>query len=184
MPRTTQPKPKPRAPPLSSATCRASSSAMRRAWIPFKIATPQRLNAGAFACACCASMPRARCATPRPRSAAQERFRSRLRTWAAAPDAAQAPAFSAWGSRLRAAPVSWRPCARDGLLPPSRGSCARTVFHTPCGASITKNALALHLLLEGPENLIDIVVANEYLQNVSNLRPAPDAPMAVALNAL
>src|SRR5215467_402486 len=67
--------------------------------------------------------------------AAQERFRSRLRTWAAAPDAAQAPAFSAWGSSLRAAPVSWRPCARDGLLPPSRGSCARTVFHTPCGAS-------------------------------------------------
>jgi len=34
----------------------------------------------------------------------------------------------------------------------------------------------LHLLLEGPESLIDIVVANEYLQNVSNLLPAPDAP--------
>ncbi len=79
--------------------------------------------------------PRTRCATPRPRSAAQERVRSKLRTWAAAADAAQAPAFSAWGSSLRAAPVSWQPCARGGLLPPSRGSCARTVFHTPCGAS-------------------------------------------------
>jgi hypothetical protein len=34
---------------------------------------------------------------------------------------------------------------------------------------LTKNALALHLLLEHPESLIDIVVAYEYLQNVSNL---------------
>jgi hypothetical protein len=40
----------------------------------------------------------------------------------------------------------------------------------------TKNALALHLLLEDPESLIDIVVANDYLQNVSNLPLAPDAP--------
>ena len=32
----------------------------------------------------------------------------------------------------------------------------------------TKNALALHLLFEGPESLFDIVIANEYLQNVSN----------------
>src|SRR5262249_43020648 len=62
--------------------------------------------------------------------------RTKLRTtWAAAPDGARAPAFSAWGSSLRAGPVSWRPYARVGWLPPSRGSCARTVFHTPCGAS-------------------------------------------------
>jgi hypothetical protein len=27
----------------------------------------------------------------------------------------------------------------------------------------------LHLLFEGPESLFDIVVTNEYLQNVSNL---------------
>src|SRR5262249_32238896 len=33
---------------------------------------------------------------------------------------------------------------------------------------LTKNALALHLLFEGPESLFDIVIANEYLQNVSN----------------
>jgi hypothetical protein len=31
---------------------------------------------------------------------------------------------------------------------------------------LTKNALALHLFLEDFESLIDIVVANEYLQNV------------------
>jgi hypothetical protein len=34
----------------------------------------------------------------------------------------------------------------------------------------------LHLLLEDPERLIDIVVANDDLQNVSNLLLAPDAP--------
>src|SRR5262249_47708925 len=64
------------------------------------------------------------------------RYRSKLRrTWATAPDGAQALAFSAWGSSLRAGPVSWPPCARAGWPPPSRGSCARTAFHTPCGAS-------------------------------------------------
>jgi hypothetical protein len=41
---------------------------------------------------------------------------------------------------------------------------------------LTKNALALHLLLEDPQRLIDIVVANDDLQNVSNLLLAPDAP--------
>src|SRR5205807_6232812 len=67
--------------------------------------------------------------------AAQEPVRSKLRTWAAAPAGAQAPAVWAWGSSLRAAPVFWQPCARVGWLLPSRGSCARTVFHTPCDAS-------------------------------------------------
>jgi hypothetical protein len=33
---------------------------------------------------------------------------------------------------------------------------------------LAKNALALHLLLQDPEGLIDIVVANEYLQMFSN----------------
>src|SRR5215472_7332896 len=41
---------------------------------------------------------------------------------------------------------------------------------------LAKNALALHLLFEHPESLIDIVVSNEYLQNVSNLLLAPEAP--------
>jgi hypothetical protein len=34
----------------------------------------------------------------------------------------------------------------------------------------------LHLLLEDSESLIDIVVANDDLQNVSNLLTALDAP--------
>ena len=41
---------------------------------------------------------------------------------------------------------------------------------------LAKNALALHLLFEDPERLIDIVVAKDDLQNVSNLLLAPDAP--------
>jgi len=49
-------------------------------------------------------------------------------------------------------------------------------FIRPATFHLTKNALALHLLLEDPERLIDIVVSNEYLQNVSNLLPALDAP--------
>jgi hypothetical protein len=61
--------------------------------------------------------------------------RSKLKTLAAALDAAQPPAVWAWGSSLRAGPVSWKPCARGGRLRLSRGSCARTVFHTPCDAS-------------------------------------------------
>src|SRR5262245_58479118 len=128
-PRATQPKPRPRAPFLSSAASRVSSSATRRSWSPFfEIAMRQRLNAGAF------FAHSVRDSTSAER-AAQERVRSKLRTWAAAPDGAQAPAVWAWGSGLRAAPVSWRPCARVGWLLPARGSCARTVFHTPCGAS-------------------------------------------------
>jgi len=38
---------------------------------------------------------------------------------------------------------------------------------------LTKNALALHLLFEDSESLFDIVVANEYLQNVSNRGGTP-----------
>jgi hypothetical protein len=39
---------------------------------------------------------------------------------------------------------------------------------------LTKNALALHLLFEGPESLFDIVIANEYPQNVSNRGGTPE----------
>src|SRR5215475_258128 len=48
--------------------------------------------------------------------------------------------------------------------------CARCVsaFRRPCDASSRENALALHLLLQGPESLIDIVIANEYPQTFSN----------------
>ena len=41
---------------------------------------------------------------------------------------------------------------------------------------LTKNALALHLLFEDSQGLIDIVVSNDDLQNVSNLLTALDAP--------
>ena len=40
---------------------------------------------------------------------------------------------------------------------------------------LTKNALSLHLLFEDSQGLFDIVVANDDLQNVSNLLPAQDA---------
>jgi len=76
---------------------------------------------------------RRRCASS---AQSKEPVRSKLRTtWAAAPDGAQAPAVWASRSSLRAGPVSWQLCARVGWLQPSRGSCARTVFHTPCDAS-------------------------------------------------
>src|SRR5215510_14985598 len=138
----------------------------------------QRLNAGAFFCACRAPVPRTRCATP-PRRSARRRnvFAAKLRTWAAAPDGARAPAFWASGSSLRAAPVSWQPCARapDGfrLL---AGLALRRFFIRLAALHLTKNALTLHLLFEHPESLIDIVVSNEYLQAVSNLLLALNAP--------
>jgi hypothetical protein len=40
-------------------------------------------------------------------------------------------------------------------------------------------ALALQLLFKNPKSLIDIVVANEYLQNFSDLLLALDARQAV-----
>src|SRR5262245_18241692 len=81
-------------------------------------------------------LPRTRCTTPPPRSARRTNvFAAKLTSWAAATDGAEAPAVWASGSSLRAGPVSWQLSARAGWLPPSRGSCARTVFHTPYGAS-------------------------------------------------
>src|SRR5262249_25789022 len=67
------------------------------------------------------------CAAPLLHHArSKERVSQKIRTiWAAAPDAAQAPAVWAAGSSLRAAPVSWQLCARVGRLLPSRGFCAR-----------------------------------------------------------
>src|SRR5262245_688898 len=46
------------------------------------------------------------------------------------------------------------------------GLALRRFFIRLATLHFTKNALALHLLFEHPESLIDIVVANEYLQNV------------------
>ena len=71
----------------------------------FEIAMRQRLNAGAFF----VRLPHTGAAhsvrdSTSAERAAQERVRSKLRTWAAAPDGAQAPAVWAWGSGLRAGP--------------------------------------------------------------------------------
>src|ERR1700740_3805598 len=70
----------------------------------------------------------------RDRGAVVHHGRSKLKAGAAA-DGARAPAFSAWGSSLRAAPVSWPPCARGGWLPPSRGSFAPAGFFLSFWAS-------------------------------------------------
>jgi|SRR5215471_19095091 hypothetical protein len=68
--------------------------------------------------------------------------------------------------RLKVSNVFAANSERPGF-PPSRASCAQTVFSYALRRFISrKNALALHLLLWDPESLIDIVVANEYPQNV------------------
>jgi len=48
------------------------------------------------------------------------------------------------------------------------GLALRRFFIRLATLHLTKNALALHLLLEDPESLIDIVVANEYPQMFSD----------------
>ena len=86
------------------------------------------------------------------------------------PGPSTARVFPAFGARDEAFALGLfpggLPRSSDGLR--FLASCARTAFHRPCDASLAKNALALHLLLQGPESLIDIVVANEYLQMFSN----------------
>jgi hypothetical protein len=49
------------------------------------------------------------------------------------------------------------------------GLALRRFFIGLATLHLAKNALALHLLFQHPESLIDIVVANEYLQMFSNL---------------
>jgi hypothetical protein len=44
----------------------------------------------------------------------------------------------------------------------------RRLFISLATFHLAKNALALHLLLQDPESLIDVVIANEYLQMFSN----------------
>src|SRR5262249_25220307 len=116
------------------------------------------------------------CAAPLLHHArSKERVSQQIRTiWAAAPDAAQAPAVWAAGSSLRAAPVSWQLCARVGRLCLLAGFALGRFFVRLATLHLTKNALALHLLFEGPESLFDIVIANEYLQNVSNRGGIPE----------
>ena len=56
------------------------------------------------------------------------------------------------------------------------GLAFRRFFIRLAALHLAKDALALQLLLEDPESLIDIVVANDDLQNVSNLLLALGAP--------
>src|SRR5262245_5853531 len=137
----------------------------------------QHSNARASFCPCRAPVPRTPCATPRPRSA------RRRNVFAANSEPGRRRATG------RGLPLFRH---RDqafalGLLP---GSLARAPdgFRLLAGLALgwflvrlaalhlTKNALTLHFLFEHPESLIDIVVSNEYLQNVSNLLLALDAP--------
>jgi hypothetical protein len=81
-----------------------------------------------------------------------------------------------------------------GLARASDGFCLlaglalRRFFIRLAALHLTKNALALHLLFEDPESLIDIVVANDDLQMFSNRAAGAvmrrhDVDEAVAVNA-
>src|SRR5882762_89202 len=60
------------------------------------------------------------------------------------------------------------PRASDGFRLLAR-LAFRRFFIRPAALHLAKNALALQLLFKNPKSLIDIVVANEYLQNFSDL---------------
>src|SRR5215813_755499 len=167
----------------------------------------QRLNEGAFLRACCQTAPRTRC----PHAAASQRVtrfcRSEGDQSAVAPQpprsARRREVFAANSEPGRRRPTGRRLPAfghRDQALALGQfpGGLARATdgFRLLAGLALgwffirlatlhlAKNARALHLLLEHPQSLIDVVVANEYLQNVSN-RVAGAAMRAVdaAVNA-
>src|SRR5262245_47189786 len=63
----------------------------------------------------------------------------------------------------RAACACARACAPGGSLPPFRGPSFGGLFVVAAELHLAENALALHLLLQRLEGLVDIVVANENL---------------------
>ena len=67
------------------------------------------------------------------------------------------PAFGHGDQAFALSPVSWQPWAHVGRL-----------FIGLVTPHLAKNALALQLLFEDSERLIDIVVANEYPQMFSD----------------
>jgi hypothetical protein len=69
------------------------------------------------------------------------------------------------------------PRASDGFRLLAR-LAFRRFFIRPAALHLAKNALALQLLFKNPKGLIDIVVANEYLQNSSDLLLSLDARQA------
>src|SRR5262249_32640443 len=137
----------------------------------------QRLNAGAFFCACRAPVPRTRYATLSRRSAWRRNvFAANLEPGRRSPTGRGLPLFrhrdqafalGQFPRRLARAPDGFRLLA---------GLALGRFFIRLAALHLAKNALALHLLFEHPESLIDIVVSYEYLQNVSNLLLALDAP--------
>src|SRR5262245_22297899 len=137
----------------------------------------QHSNARASFCPCRAPVPRTPCATPRPRSARRRngfaansepgRRRATGRGLPLFRHGDQAFALGLFSGGLARAPDGFRLLAGLAL---GRFFIRLAAFH------LTKNALALHLLFEHPESLIDIVVSNDDLQNVSNLLRAPEAP--------
>src|SRR5262245_18321296 len=164
----------------SSSRTKASSSALvfgdLSVTVLFSIAMRRRLNAGLFFCTSRTPVPRTRCTTP-PRSARRRkvfaansepgRRRPTGRRLPALGHGYQALALGQFPGSLARAPDGFRLLA---------GLALGWFLIRLATLHLTKNALSLHLLLEHPESLIDIVVSNEYLQNVSNLLLALDAP--------
>src|SRR5262249_24201205 len=129
----------------------------------------QRLNAGALFCACRTPVPRTRCATP-PRRSARRRnvFAANSEPGRRRPTGRWLPLFVHRNQAFALGPFPGSlGRASDGfrLL---AGLALGRFFIRLAALHLAKDALALHLLFEHPESLIDIVVANEYPQNVSN----------------
>src|SRR3954462_13152104 len=70
---------------------------------------------------------------------------------------------------MRARPGTHGPGHKAGRLRARRKGCLSEPGSAPPLPHFTEDALALHLLLEHPERLIDVVVANKYLQRTCPL---------------
>src|SRR5215472_1938000 len=94
---------------------------------------------------------------------------SKLRTtWAAAPDAVHRPGVWAWDQAFALSLFPGSLARTSDGFRLLTGLALRRFFIRLATLHLTKNALALQLLFEDPERLIDIVVANEYPQMFSD----------------
>jgi len=170
MPRATRPGPRPRAPFLSSAASRVLSSATRWAWSSFEKSLAAAFERGRILL----RWPHTDAAHSIPNSTSaggtqrRNMFAANSKPGQRRPSGRRLPPF---GHRDQAFALGQFP---GSLARASDGFCLLAglalgrFFIRLATLHLTKNALALHLLFEDPESLIDIVVANEYLQNVSN----------------
>src|SRR5262249_29224782 len=128
----------------------------------------RRLNAGLFLCTCRTPVPRTRCTAP-PRSARRRNvFAANSEPGRRRPTGRRLPALGHGDQALALGQFPGSLArATDGfrLL---AGLALGRLFIRLATLHLTNNALPLHLLLEHPESLIDVVVANEYLQKFSN----------------